>query len=343
MTPLISVVMPVQDGARWLAEAVTSIQQQSLAEFELLIVDDGSADESARIATAFAKADPRIRVVPQARLGLVTALNRGLTEARGALIARLDADDRAHPQRLARQREYLAAHTEIGLLGTWADKIDAGGRVIGALKPAASPHELMQLLPRTNPFVHSSVMMRKQVLENAGYYRPAFQGAEDYDLWLRLSELTTVANLPERLLQYRVHSESVSQTARLRQLFSTRLAQRAAHSRQSGAYDPTSHLTAPPDWHTADALRSPVYGDLARLYRLLSAADSDATGEVDLSPLNDPLLVLMHAERKMAQIALLTLIKRGTASVSRMALLRQFIRLHPPRALALGFGALMRG
>jgi len=343
MTPLVSVIMPVQDGARWLAAAITSIQQQSLPDFELLIVDDGSVDESAEIAGAYSKVDPRIQVILQSRLGLVVALNRGLIDARAPLIARLDADDRAYPHRLARQSEYLAQNEDIGLLGAWADKIDAEGRITGTLQPASTPHELARLLLRTNPFVHSSIMLRKQVLQNAGLYRPAFQGAEDYDLWLRLSELTQIAILPERLLQYRVHTGSVSSTARLRQLFSTRLAQRAAQDRQRGAYDPTIHLTAPPDWSLPDALQSPVYGDLARLYHLLSAADSIASRAVDLSPLDDPRLVLTHAERKMAQVALLTLIKRGTLYTNRTALFRQFIRLHPPRALAFLFRALVFG
>src|SRR5579864_3644566 len=106
MTPRISVVMPVRDGARWLGEAIFSVQAQTLADFELIIIDDGSKDESPLIIETSAQGDSRVRAIRQERLGLVAALNRGLSESRGQFIARLDADDLAHPQRLRHQSEY---------------------------------------------------------------------------------------------------------------------------------------------------------------------------------------------------------------------------------------------
>lgn len=349
MTPPISVIMPVRDGARWLGEAIASIQDQTLSDFELIIVDDGSADETPRIIGEHAKTDPRIRAMRQERLGLVAALNRGLAESRGWLIARLDADDRAHPQRLQRQSEYLERHPEIGLLGTWADKIDEQGSVTGSLKPTTQPDELAALLTRTNPFLHSSIMLRKSLLQDVGFYRPAFQGAEDYDLWLRLSEVTKIANLPECLLQYRVHPASVTHAAGVRQLFSVRLAQRAAQARRTNAHDPTSELTTPPNWQTVESLNSPIYGDLVGLFRLLDFAEpSNLSGRngnpVDISPLNDRNIVLNHAERRVAQLALLNLLKQGVKShhMSRAALLWNFIRLHPLRAIRLGYQALLK-
>ena len=131
ITPKISVVMPVRDGARWLSEALKSIQNQTLPDFELIVVDDGSADNSLHVIEAHSRNDSRFVVIRQERLGLVPALNRGLTESRAPLIARLDADDIAKPQRLERQSEYLKNHPEIGLVGTWADKIDEQGLVTG--------------------------------------------------------------------------------------------------------------------------------------------------------------------------------------------------------------------
>ena len=121
MTPQISVIMPVRDGARWLGEAIASLQDQTLSDFELIIIDDGSADGSPQIIDAYSRRDPRINPIRQQRLGLVPALNRGLAESRGQLIVRLDADDRAHPLRLQRQSLYLEGHPEVGLLGTWAN------------------------------------------------------------------------------------------------------------------------------------------------------------------------------------------------------------------------------
>jgi len=347
MTPQISVVMPVRDGARWLGEAIRSVQDQTLGDFELIIIDDGSTDDSARIMEASAPNDPRIRTIRQERLGLVPALNRGLADSRGRLIARLDADDYAHAERLARQTEYLDRHPEIGLLGTWADRIDEQGSITGALKPATRAEQLEALLVRMNPFLHSSIMMRNAVLRKVGYYRPAFEGAEDYDLWLRMSEVTKIANLPECLLRYRLHPSSVTHRASVRQMFSARLAQRAAHARRIKAHDRTSELTAPPDWRATESLTSPIYGDLARLFRLLDLANASNTaaaeaGRVDISVLSDRNLVLNHAERRMAQLALLNLMRADAAprDATRTALLRHFIRLHPLRAIQFGFRAL---
>jgi glycosyltransferase involved in cell wall biosynthesis len=345
MTPLISVVMPVRDGARWLGEAITSVQAQTLANFELIIIDDGSADDSPCIMEASARSDPRIHTIRQGRRGLVPALNRGLAESRGRFIARLDADDRAHPERLQRQSQYLDSHPEVGLLGTWAHKIDEQGSIRGALKPPTRPEQLAPLLARANPFVHPSIMVRKTIIQNVGYYRPAFEGAEDYDLWMRISEVTKIANLPKCLLQYRMHPASVTHTARLRQLFSARLVQRAALARRTTVHDPTSELTAPPNWRTPEFLSSQIYGDLARLFRFLDFADTvDITGKNgdDISVLSDRNIVLNHAERRIAQLALLTLLKRGgeLSETNRAVLLWHFIRLHPLRALQFGYQAL---
>jgi len=203
MKPLISVVLPVWNGARWLTEAIDSIRRQTLDNFELIVVDDGSTDGSADIIEASARSDRRIRNFRQERYGLVAALNRGLSEAQGQLIARLDADDRVHLQRLQKQTEYLDQHLDVGLLGSWAELIDEQGSVIGFRKYQTRPESLMPLLPRTNPLLHSSIMVRQSVLQKVGFYRPAFEGAEDYDLWLRVSEIAKVANLPEYLVQYR--------------------------------------------------------------------------------------------------------------------------------------------
>lgn len=349
MTPQISVIMPVRDGARWLGEAIASLQDQTLSDFELIIIDDGSVDDSPQIIDAYSRRDPRINSIRQQRLGLVPALNRGLAESHSQLIARFDADDRAHPLRLQRQSLYLESHPEVGLLGTWADKIDEYGSVRGSLKPPTRPEQLASLLARTNPFVHSSIMLRKSVLQTVGIYRPAFEGAEDYDLWMRMSEVTKAANLPECLLQYRVHPASATHRTRVRQLFSARLAQRAAQARRANAQDPTSELTAPPNWQTLESLTSPIYGDLTRLFRLIDLADSSnivgTNGDhIDISALSDRNVALNHAERRMAQLALLNLLKRGVtmSRATRTALLRHFIQLHPLRAIRLGYQALWK-
>ena len=121
--PLISVVMPVRNGARWLSEAIESIIYQTCRDFELLVIDDGSTDETPEILTNWLSRDLRIRVLRQNERGLVAALNYGLDEARGSLIARLDADDRAIAHRLERQIRVLGDNPRVGLLGAWAQRI----------------------------------------------------------------------------------------------------------------------------------------------------------------------------------------------------------------------------
>ena len=342
VAPQISVVMAVRDGERWLPGAIASIQRQTLSQFELIIIDDGSTDQTPHIIDAQFRSDPRIIAIHQDRLGLVAALNRGLAASRGQFIARLDADDIAQPQRLARQLEYLERHPEIGLLGTWAHKINEQGLVVGTLTPPPGTKALLALLARTNPFLHSSIMMRKTVLERVGFYRTAFAGAEDYDLWIRMSEISDIANMPEYLIQYRIHSDSISHTARVRQLFSSRLAQQAAELRRTNGEDPASELNAPPDWHAPDTVNVPIYPDLAKLFRFLDLADvgnlQSAMGRVDVSALSNRSFPLNRAERRVAQIALLNLLKNGIAvNAPRSTLLWHFIRLHPMRAVTLGY------
>jgi glycosyltransferase involved in cell wall biosynthesis len=342
VAPQISVVMAVRDGERWLSAAIASIQRQTFSQFELIIIDDGSTDETSRIIDAQFQSDPRIIAIHQDRLGLVAALNRGLAATRGQFVARLDADDIAEPERLARQFEYLERHPEIGLVGTWAHKIDEQGTVVGTLTPPTGTKALSALLNRTNPFLHSSIMMRKNVLEKVGFFRTAFAGAEDYDLWIRMSEISGVANIPEYLLRYRIHSGSVTHTKRVRQLFSSRLAQQAAQGRRTNGDDPASELNAPPDWHATDTVNVPVYPDLTKLFRFLDLADAGnlqgAMGGIDISALSNPRFALNHAERRVAQIALLNLLKSDPpAQVLRSTLLWHFFRLHPVRAVTLGY------
>ena len=338
--------MPVRNGARWLGDAIKSVQDQTFRDFELIVIDDGSDDESPRIIEERFRTDPRIVAIRHDRLGLVAALNSGLAASRGQFIARLDADDLARPQRLERQNEYLESHPEIGLLGSWAEKINEQGLVVGTLRPPAEKRKLSRLLARTNPFLHSSIMMRKAILETAGAYRAAFDGAEDYDLWIRISEVAGVANLPEYLLQYRVHPDSVTHTARVRQLFSARLARQAAEGRQSSGRDPTSALIAPPDWHAREFADASTFSDIARLFQFLDLADARSVTGVtkagaDISPLTDHNLRLNHAERRMAQLAVLNLLKdKGVAQIPRRDLLWHFFQLHPLRAIEIGYRAL---
>ena len=206
--PAVSVLMPVHDGAPWVHDAVESILTQTLEDLELIVVDDGSTDATPEILAG--ARDPRLRVERRERAGLTRSLNVALGLARSALIARLDADDVALPERLERQRAFLDAHAEVGLLGTGAREVDEAGRTAREVRPPADDRAIRRALIRRNPFVHSSVMMRRSVLERVGGYDEALPVAQDYDLWMRMSRLTRLANLPEPLVVRRLPPGRVS-------------------------------------------------------------------------------------------------------------------------------------
>src|SRR5262249_31434917 len=150
----------VRDGAPWVKDAVKSILGQTAADLELIVIDDGSTDDTPVLLDS--AGDSRLRVERQAPAGLAAALNRALGLARAPLVARLDAEGVAPPARLERQRAFLGAHPEVGLLGTGAREVDAAGRVVATVAPPAEDAGIRAMLIRRNPFVHSSVMMRRR-------------------------------------------------------------------------------------------------------------------------------------------------------------------------------------
>jgi glycosyltransferase involved in cell wall biosynthesis len=190
--------MAVHNGAPWVEAATASVLGQTLPDLELIAVDDGSTDETADLLYAFH--EPRLRVERQPRAGLTRSLNRALSLARAPLVARLDADDISLPERLNRQYAFLAAHPEVGLLGTAAREVDEAGREAGVVRPPEDDRAIRRALIRRNPFVHSSVMVRRTLVEQVGGYDVSFAVAQDYDLWLRLSGITRMANLGEPLV-----------------------------------------------------------------------------------------------------------------------------------------------
>jgi hypothetical protein len=310
--------MPVRNGGKWLAEACRSVTAQTLADLELIVVDDGSTDETPDIARSFAAADPRVRIARQPSLGLVSALNQGLALARATLVARLDADDIAMPSRFERQAEIMTADERLVLLGTWATKIDAGGNVCGRLNPDFADAAVARCLADRNPFVHSSVMMRRAAVLGVGSYRAACQGAEDYDLWLRLAEAGAVDILHEELVAYRVHAASATRTAAVRQCFAARLARLAAAERRAGRPDPAAGLSAAPDWWD-DHVATGALEASALLCRLLDFAESDAERRSGLDgvrlPEWDAVGPMVHAEKVLLRRAVLNVMQmRGRPS-----------------------------
>lgn len=198
--PVVTVLMSVYNGMPFLPRSIDSILAQSFADFEFLIIDDGSSDESGAVLSQYARRDARIRLETNAtNRGLIACLNQGLEWARGEWVARQDQDNLSLPERLARQVRYLQGRPRVGALGTWLDWIDAEGGLVDRFRPPTS-HSLIEweLLFRS-AVGHPSAMFRASLARELAYRSHALH-AEDYDLWVRLRRRAELANLPEVLV-----------------------------------------------------------------------------------------------------------------------------------------------
>lgn len=218
MTPTVSILMTVRNEESHLPAALRSLQRQTLTDWELIVVDDGSDDATAQILATAAKQDDRIRVVSQPPRGIVPALNRGLPLCRSELIARMDGDDISHPRRLEQQVRYLYDHPQVDLVTCRVryfphDSISAGLRTYERWVNSLLTHELiMRDRFVESPLVQASVVLRRTALEAVGGYREN-DWLEDYDLWLRMAEHgCRFARLPERLFFWRDHPIRVTRT-----------------------------------------------------------------------------------------------------------------------------------
>jgi hypothetical protein len=214
--PTVSVLMPVYNGEHYLREAMDSIFEQTLTDYEFLIIDDGSNDESANIIRSYR--DSRIVFMQNDQnRGLVYSLNRGLQYARGEYIARMDQDDISLSTRLTSQVEYMDTHPQIGLCGTWMEVMgDRSGQI---MKYHHDCDDIKCLLLFVSVVAHPTVIMRRNVLaDSLLQYSDTFQHAEDYELWLRLSRKTNITNLNEVLLKYRISPGQITQKHRSEQL-----------------------------------------------------------------------------------------------------------------------------
>ena len=230
---LVSVVTPVYNTANYLAEAIESILVQTFADFEFILIDDGSTDGSGSILARHAARDGRVRVVRRENRGIVATRNEAMAMATGELIAVLDSDDIALPDRLAIQVGYLRAHPECVAVGGSALVIDASGDPICTWNFPCSHEELDRSnLVNDQKMLHSSLVMRREAVLSVGGYRPEAETAEELDLLLRLAERGRLANVPDVVVKYRRHGSSVSHARRALQVRSSDFALRDARRRR---------------------------------------------------------------------------------------------------------------
>jgi GT2 family glycosyltransferase len=208
----VSVLLAVHNGADYLQAALESVIAQTFRSWELIVVDDGSTDDTPTILTQYARRRERMHVLRQTNSGQTRALNAGLAMATGEYIARLDADDVMLPSRLEQQVSYLDAHPEVVLLGSAAKLIDGSGQPLCTYTPPCEDWPLRQVLIRENPFVHPSVLMRAVALRSLQGYDERFRICQDYDLWFRLAQMGAIANLAAPLTQLRVHLQKMTWT-----------------------------------------------------------------------------------------------------------------------------------
>ena len=216
--PVVSVLTSVRDGDPFLKLSVDSLRRQSYEEWELIAIDDGSTDSSGEVLDEYAATDPRIRVFHQGNRGLSASLAEGLAKVRGVYVARLDADDLMLPGRLQTQVALLQGQPEVVLVGSAAEFLDEEGEVRCKYLMPTDEKAVRRALIRYNPFFHSSVMFRTDAARRAGGYDGQLKAGQDYDLWMRLSRIGQVVNLPEPYIQLRIREGSVTRTHRRDQM-----------------------------------------------------------------------------------------------------------------------------
>lgn len=212
--PRIGVVMPVYNAASYLKEAIDSLLTQTYQDFEILAVNDASTDGSRDILEQYSSRHRNLRIFDQrSNSGVTKSLNLGLLASRSELIARMDADDVCLPERFQKQVEFLDDNKEVGILGSWFWSMDESMRnVLWDNRIETSHEDISRVLPERCCIGHPTVMMKRRVIEEIGGYDEGDEckAVEDYELWLRASKKTRLANLPVHLLMHRTYDGQVS-------------------------------------------------------------------------------------------------------------------------------------
>jgi len=228
-SPSVSVILPVYNSEKFLEESIDSILTQTYSDYELIIIDDNSSDNSNNIIKNVLKKNKLKKKILNLKnnqnLGVSKTLNKGFCLAKGKFIARMDADDVCHPTRLGKQINFLNNNPEIGLVGTNCLQIDENGRIIGVTDYPLRDKDIKAQFYFHNPFNHQSIFFRKNLFTSK-LYNESFSTTQDYELYMRFMKRTKVANLKEKLVKQRIHITSVSVKRKTEQLKNTILVQK---------------------------------------------------------------------------------------------------------------------
>ncbi len=206
--PKLSVVMSCYNAQGTVQKAIDSIVNQSFTEFEFIIIDDASSDNTLEILSQYQKQDKRITILTnKSNQGLSYSLNRGIQQARTPIIARMDADDISYSSRLQLQYDFMQDHPEVDILGTAVRYVDKSNKPVKTMSLPTEDRDIKKRVFRKTLVFHPTVMIRKEVYEQHGYYDPELRWAEDADLWYRLYDKVIFHNLPDVLLDYTIKSK----------------------------------------------------------------------------------------------------------------------------------------
>ncbi len=219
MDPKITVIIPTYNSARFLPAAIQSVLDQTRKDVEILILDDASTDNTHEVLSPFLK-DSRVRLVSHPHnIGITANRNYGLSIAKGEYIAMLDSDDVwLDSCKLERQIEILETHPHIAIVGTHAKIIDEHGSTLGTITHKSADRSIRASMMFRNQFIQSSILIRKSILEDVGYYDEHMPIWEDYELWLRIGIKYQFRNIPEQLIAYRVHESNISKSSKKKSL-----------------------------------------------------------------------------------------------------------------------------
>lgn len=211
LQPKVSVIMNVYNGSNFLEDAIQSVLSQTFTNYELVIVNDGSTDQTGQILDIH-KYDCRVVIVTNpVNIGIAASKNIAIRKSKGEYIALMDADDISEPDRLQKQMDYLDSHPDIGVVGAWSRVINDKGELLGeVMRPESDSVILLWMLLRHCALNQPTVMLRRNLIIQAGGYNEKLSVSEDYEMWTRLASITKLSNIPEYLVRYRQHDTNIS-------------------------------------------------------------------------------------------------------------------------------------